>query len=129
FLLIIVTNQSGIGRGFFTAAAMEKVHTRLRADLAEAGLSLSGIYHCPHRPDDGCDCRKPETALVLQAAREHGLDLSSSWMVGDKCSDMLAGQRTHMRTALVYAQSQCVPAPHLIAATLTEAAEGILAWE
>jgi D,D-heptose 1,7-bisphosphate phosphatase len=127
FLLIIVTNQSGIARGFFTEADMERVHARLRADLAASGLALAGIYHCPHGPDDGCDCRKPQTGLVLQAAREHRLDLSGSWMVGDKCSDILAGQRSRMRTALVYSAARCAPEPHLIAATLEEAAEKILA--
>jgi histidinol-phosphate phosphatase family protein len=129
FVLIIVTNQSGIARGFFTPQAMERVHARIRHDLTAAGVRLAAIYHCPHGPDDGCDCRKPETGLVLQAAREHGLDLSRSWMVGDKCSDILAGQRSRMRTALVYSQAQCTPGPDVKAATLEEAAETILAWK
>ena len=60
-------------------------------DLAKAGVSLDGIYYCPHRPDEDCDCRKPKTGMVLQAAREHGLDLSKSWMIGDKCSDITGG--------------------------------------
>ena len=65
--------------------------------------------------------------MVLQAAREHGLDLSKSWMVGDKCSDILAGRRTNMLTALVHSVAKCSPAPHVVAATLGEAAERILA--
>jgi histidinol-phosphate phosphatase family protein len=129
FLLIIITNQSGIARGFFTQSEMEQVHARLRDDLAKAGLSLAAIYHCPHGPDDGCDCRKPQTGLLLQAAKEHGLDLSQSWMVGDKCSDIQAGERSGMRTVLVYSGAACLPAPDLIAATLEDAAERILSWK
>ncbi len=126
FLLIVITNQSGIGRGLFSKTDMEQVHQRLQGDLAKAGVTLKAIYHCPHRPEEACACRKPGTGLLLQAGSEHGLDLSKSWMVGDKCSDIEAGRMANMRTALVYSKASCRPAPHVIAPTLTAAAEAIL---
>ncbi len=126
YRLVIVTNQSGIGRGYFTADAMARIHQRLMDDLADAGLTLDGIYACPHAPDDGCGCRKPQTGLLLQAATEKGLDLSKSWLVGDKCSDILAGRMANMRTALVYGQRPCRPGAHVTAPTLMAAADEIL---
>ena len=126
YRLIIITNQSGIGRGYFSQSDMEKVHRRLNDDLAAAGVTLAGVYFCPHGPDADCDCRKPKTGLLLQAAREHDLDLSKSWMIGDKCSDILAGRMANMRTALVYRPESCLPAPHIKTASLGEAADLIL---
>jgi rfaE bifunctional protein nucleotidyltransferase chain/domain len=127
YRLIIVTNQSGIGRGLFTADDMQRVNRRITGDLAEAGVTLAAIYHCPHRPEEGCACRKPGTGLLLQAARENRLDLSKSWMIGDKCSDILAGRMANMLTALVYNSETCMPGPHLRLGTLGEAASQILA--
>jgi D,D-heptose 1,7-bisphosphate phosphatase len=126
YLLIIVTNQSGIGRGMFALADMERVNRHITDDLARTGITLDGIYYCPHRPDENCDCRKPGIALLLQAAREHRLDLSKSWMIGDKCSDVLAGRMANMRSALVYSAENCQPGPHLRAATFSDAAAFIL---
>jgi rfaE bifunctional protein nucleotidyltransferase chain/domain len=126
YRLFIVTNQSGIGRGMFTVADMERVNRRIQDDMAAAGIALDGIYYCPHGPGEGCDCRKPATGLLLRAAREHGLDLSKSWLVGDKCSDIAAGRMANMRTALVYSGISCRPAPHLSAPDLGRAAELIL---
>jgi D-glycero-D-manno-heptose 1,7-bisphosphate phosphatase len=126
YRLIIVTNQSGIGRGYFTEQDLALVHNRLGDDLAKAGLALDGIYACPHRPEENCACRKPQTGLLLQAAGDHGLDLSKSWLVGDKCSDILAGRMTNMRTALVYSEAQCTPGAHLRAPSLLAATDAIL---
>ena len=126
YRLIIATNQSGIGRGLFTVQDMEAVHRRMGEDLARAGVTLDGIYHCPHTPEEGCACRKPGTGLLLQAAREHGLDLSKSWLIGDKCSDITAGRLANMLTALIHNGETCVPEPHLRAPTLADAATRIL---
>jgi D-glycero-D-manno-heptose 1,7-bisphosphate phosphatase len=126
YRLFIVTNQSGIGRGMFGVDDMERINQRLKDDLGKAGVSLDGIYYCAHRPEENCDCRKPKTGLVLQAAREHGLDLSKSWLIGDKCSDITAGRMANMRTALVYSDASCQPGAHICAATLGEAAALIL---
>ncbi|HMA52701.1 MAG TPA: HAD family hydrolase, partial [Magnetospirillaceae bacterium] len=72
--LAVVTNQSGIGRGYFTAGAVEKVHERLKALLAEGGASLDAIYICPHAPNEPCDCRKPLPGMAKQAQAEFGFD-------------------------------------------------------
>jgi D-glycero-D-manno-heptose 1,7-bisphosphate phosphatase len=89
-LLVVVSNQSGIGRGLYTAAAVERVNERLASLLAEHGISLDGIYVCPHAPDDGCDCRKPQPGLLVRAADELGIDLAASILVGDAHRDIEA---------------------------------------
>ena len=91
--LVVVTNQSGVGRGYFPAEAVDRMHERLRELLAEGGIELDGIYVCPHAPDDGCACRKPGSALFEQAAEELEVDLGASFVVGDKKADVEAGRR------------------------------------
>jgi D-glycero-D-manno-heptose 1,7-bisphosphate phosphatase len=91
--LVVVTNQSGVGRGYFPAEVIEPMNERLRELLAEGGVELDGIYVCPHAPDDGCACRKPGSALFEQAADELGLDLGESFVLGDKEADVEAGRR------------------------------------
>lgn len=95
FRLVVVTNQSGIGRGFFTIEDVERFNDALCGALATRGLMLrpTDFYVCPHTPEAGCDCRKPRPGLLLRAARELGLALSESHMVGDRASDMEAGTR------------------------------------
>ena len=85
---IVVTNQSGIGRGLIEPYALEAIHLRLRQLLAEDGAWLDGIYFCTHRPEEGCECRKPAPGLVEQARRELGLGMGKSFVVGDKASDV-----------------------------------------
>jgi D-glycero-D-manno-heptose 1,7-bisphosphate phosphatase len=91
--LVVVTNQSGVGRGYFPADAVDRIHARLRELLAEGGIALDGIYVCPHAPDEGCACRKPGSALFEQAADELGVELSESFVLGDKEADVEAGRR------------------------------------
>jgi D-glycero-D-manno-heptose 1,7-bisphosphate phosphatase len=88
FRLVVITNQSGIGRGALTEQQVADVHQRLREELTRSGVALAGIYHCPHRPGDGCSCRKPATGLVDRAAAELGFPRSESVVVGDKASDI-----------------------------------------
>lgn len=90
--LVIVTNQSGIARGFFQVADMNAVQARLEELLAEYGVAFDGVYHCPHAPEDGCDCRKPKIGMALSAQRDLGLDLSDACMVGDMDTDMEFGR-------------------------------------
>ena len=89
--VIVISNQSGIGRGLFTMELYHEVRQRIDAMLAAEGAHVDGVYICPHSPDDqpACDCRKPGTALHQQAAAEHALDLARSWYVGDRLRDIL----------------------------------------
>ncbi len=91
--LVVISNQSGLGRGLFSEADLEAVHRRFRAELTEAGITLAGLYFCPHAPDQACNCRKPEPGLALQAASELALPLEQAVMVGDKSSDLQLGRR------------------------------------
>ena len=101
FALVLITNQSGVERGMYTREDVAAVHARLGALLALAGVSLDGIYYCPHRPDQLCACRKPSPGLLRQAARELNLDMSRSVMIGDKPCDIAAGQACDLLTVLV----------------------------
>lgn len=101
FLAVVLTNQSGVGRGYFPMEAVEAVHRRMKELLAEKGAVLDGIYVCPHAPEDGCSCRKPRTGLVGEAARELDIDLGRSWMIGDKAADIELAANAGMRGVLV----------------------------
>lgn len=86
--VIVVSNQSGIGRGYFGAADHARFEAHLRADFASNGAPLDACYHCPHLPDAGCDCRKPATGMIERACREHDVDLARSCVIGDKAADV-----------------------------------------
>jgi D-glycero-D-manno-heptose 1,7-bisphosphate phosphatase len=92
FRVVVVTNQSGIGRGFFTQHEAAAVADRLTELLAEQGARVDATYLCPHSPDDACECRKPNPGMLHRAARELDLDLSRSFMIGDRLSDCQAAQ-------------------------------------
>ena len=94
-LAILVTNQAGVARGYFKEEMIGAVHDRLAGELAAEGARLDAVYYCPHHPTAGeapyrqdCDCRKPRPGMLVRAAREHGVDLASSYVVGDKYSDV-----------------------------------------
>jgi len=99
--VVVVTNQSGAARGYFPPSLVEAVHARLRNLLAAAGAHLDGIYTCLHGPADGCACRKPQPGLILQAAREMHLDLSRSYVVGDRYKDIQTGANAGVKGILV----------------------------
>lgn len=101
FGLVVLTNQSGIGRGYFDAARLAQVHARLIEVLRGQGVELAGIYVCPHGPRDDCACRKPLTGLVEQAVAELGLDPAMGFMIGDKAADVDLGCAVGARTILV----------------------------
>jgi D-glycero-D-manno-heptose 1,7-bisphosphate phosphatase len=104
YLLIVVTNQSGVARGYFTTSAVDALHDHLQRELLPYGVQIDAFYHCPHHPEHGagfCDCRKGAPGMLLQAAQEHQIDLSASWMVGDKRSDIEAGYNAGCRSILV----------------------------
>jgi D-glycero-D-manno-heptose 1,7-bisphosphate phosphatase len=93
YAVVVITNQSGIARGYYDLADFEKLTLWMKEQFLNAGAPLTAVYCCPHHPEitGGCECRKPEPALILQAAQEYNLDLSQSILVGDKESDVGAG--------------------------------------
>jgi D-glycero-D-manno-heptose 1,7-bisphosphate phosphatase len=99
--LVLITNQSGIGRGLFTEAQLAAVHTRLRQMMSEVGAPLAGIYYCPHAPEADCGCRKPRSELFWRAAAELEFEPSEAVVVGDKGSDVEFGARVGARTILI----------------------------
>ncbi|MEW7867626.1 D-glycero-beta-D-manno-heptose 1,7-bisphosphate 7-phosphatase [Aeromonas diversa] len=104
YLLVVVTNQSGIARGYFTEDDFMNLTEWMDWSLADRDVDLDGIYFCPHHPEHGpaCDCRKPEPGMLLAATKELGIDLSASYMVGDKTADIQAGIKAGVgKTALV----------------------------
>ncbi len=100
-LVVCVTNQSGVERGFYTTSDVERIHARLNEMLRPYGSRVDAFYYCPHEPAAHCSCRKPETGLFERARGELGLDLASSSIVGDRAADIGAGQRLGLLTALV----------------------------
>ena len=90
--LVVISNQSGLARGIISEAEAAAVHERFVALFADAGVTFAGCYYCPHGPDNGCRCRKPAPGLIEDAAREIGLDVARSVMIGDKESDLEAGR-------------------------------------
>lgn len=109
FRLIVVTNQAVVARGMITEDQLDEIHVRMCAMIESlGGPPLDGVYACPHHPQADlqdyrvvCDCRKPRSGLLLQATREHGLDLSASFMVGDRLTDIAAGAGAGCKTVLI----------------------------
>lgn len=101
YLVLMVTNQSGIGRGYFDVPTLMRVNAELMSQIGKEGGRIDDVFFCPHTPDDNCDCRKPKTGMGLQAIRKHDLDPSRCWMVGDKDKDVEFGKRLGMRTVMV----------------------------
>ncbi len=108
YLVIVVTNQSGVARGYYSPQDVDRLHLHIQELLRASGARVDAFYMCPHHPTQGqgeyrrtCDCRKGEPGMLLQAASEHALDLQGSWIVGDKRADVEAGVRAGCRSALV----------------------------
>jgi D-glycero-D-manno-heptose 1,7-bisphosphate phosphatase len=99
--LVLVSNQSGVGRGLIAPDQARAVHERLVLELGACGVELDGAYYCPHVPEDACECRKPRPGLLQRAAAELGLDLADSMMVGDRQSDVEAGREAGCATVLL----------------------------
>jgi len=132
YLLIVLTNQSGIARGYFDVEAMHSINDALQVALASL---IDGIYYCPHEPADDCECRKPKTGMIKQAAADLQIDLANSWMIGDKRSDIETGFNSGIATALVltgYGETELKKLdrmPDIVASDLLEAAKRICARE
>lgn len=130
FKVVIITNQSGIARGYFTEEMLAQIHKKMTEELKKYGAHVDAIYYCAHHPDDGCACRKPKTALFLQAAKEHDIDLSLSSVVGDRQMDIDTGRALGCKTVLVTTGpkkgSDITYPPDLTAESLLEAALWII---
>jgi D-glycero-D-manno-heptose 1,7-bisphosphate phosphatase len=99
--VVVISNQSGVARGYFSPALMEQVHRQLDGLLAAGGARLDGLYLCTHSPDEGCSCRKPKPELLLRAARELDLDLKRSYLVGDRFNDLATAANAGVKPILV----------------------------
>ncbi len=138
YILIVVTNQSGIARGYFTERQLGLMHRRLGEMLEELGAAIDGWYYCPHHPEGvipeysvACDCRKPRPGMVHRACRELGIDPSVSWLMGDILDDVEAGKRAGTRAILLNVGTEGEPdcperTPEFIADNFSEAVEYIL---
>jgi histidinol-phosphate phosphatase family protein len=141
YALIVVSNQPGVGLGCFSRSALDVLAHHLRERLADAGILLTGFYACPHRPPSrhgtlsACTCRKPAPGLLQRAAREHGIALDASWMIGDILDDVEAGRRAGCRTVLLDVGNETewrfspLRTPTLRARDLAHAAQSILRHE
>ncbi|PYS99581.1 MAG: HAD family hydrolase [Acidobacteria bacterium] len=98
YLVIVVTNQSGIGRGIYDEKAMQAIHEAMQSQLDNM---IDAFYFCPHLPCDGCSCRKPGLGMIESAMKDFAIDLPNSWMIGDKKIDVETGQKAGTRTAMV----------------------------
>lgn len=99
--VIVITNQSGVARNIFPEWLVRQVHEKMIAELAAGGAHVDGIYFCPHKTEDSCDCRKPNPGLLERAARDHNLDLSKCWTVGDRYADLEMAHASGGRGVLV----------------------------
>ena len=139
YKIIIVTNQSAVGRGIISMETAVDINDRLIRLIQNMGSRIDGVYLCPHAPEDECNCRKPKPGLLLQAAGELSLDLKRSWMIGDAWSDIQAGQAAGVHMTVMVktgrgADQLSLPQPKgvtefLICDTLLQAIETILAHD
>jgi len=101
FMLIIITNQSGVGRGFFTEAQAHAFNELLTEQLKKNGINIADTFMCIHSPEENCNCRKPSPKLVLEAIKKHHIDVKSSYMIGDKNSDVECGENASIKSFLI----------------------------
>ena len=131
YRVVIVSNQSGLGRGLFTQAALDEIHRKMTAAIVAAGGRVDGLYYCPHTPEAACDCRKPKPGLFFEAARELGIELSTAWSIGDSYRDVEAANAAGIRSILLHRDlpdpfEPCDPSTYVRAATLMDAAQLVL---
>jgi D-glycero-D-manno-heptose 1,7-bisphosphate phosphatase len=115
--IVVVTNQAIVGRNMVPSSVVDDIHQRMVAEIEADGGRIDRVMYCPHRPEDRCGCRKPQSGMLLQAADEMGIDLSGSYLVGDAATDMLAGQRVGCRLFFVLTGrgfQQLLPAVHAV---------------
>ena len=134
--VVVVTNQSGVRRGYFPESLVHQVNKLMTQQLAEAGARIDAIYYCPHTSVDDCNCRKPKTGMLERAAREHSFDLRRSFVVGDRYCDVELAHNAHARGILVrtgygegelaWHSAKWTVQPDFVAQDLSDAADWIL---
>jgi len=131
FYIVVLTNQSGIGRGIYSESDMHAIHDAMQAEL---NGGIDAFYFCPHLPDAGCECRKPGLGMIRNAQHDFAIDLQASWMIGDKRLDVETGKNAGVGSALVLTgygqthQHELTERPDLIAEDLLEAVKGIVSF-
>jgi histidinol-phosphate phosphatase family protein len=132
FKVVVVTNQSGIARGYFTEEMLAKIHDKMHRDLAKSGAHIDAIYYCPHHPEDNCECRKPKPKMLLQAASDLNIDLGKSYVIGDKTMDIEMGKNVGCETVLIAEgnkeeeKDKQVPSPDYTASSIDDGAKWII---
>lgn len=130
--LIVITNQSGVGRGFLSEKKLKDIHLYLREAMQEKGVVFSNIYYCPHLPEENCSCRKPKSGNLKKAIAEHHLNAANSWFIGDSKKDIITGSRENCKTLLVLSGIKGITnesiksweiRPDIVAADLLDAAK------
>ncbi|UCC80112.1 MAG: HAD family hydrolase [Candidatus Zixiibacteriota bacterium] len=101
YMKIVISNQSGIARGYFSSEDVERVNSEISRMLGDKGIFIDAWFFCPHGPGDGCSCRKPRPGMILEAAERLNIDLEKSWIIGDKSSDIEAGKASGIKTIMV----------------------------
>ncbi|MBA7640567.1 D-glycero-beta-D-manno-heptose-1,7-bisphosphate 7-phosphatase [subsurface metagenome] len=133
FKVVVITNQSGIARGYFTEEMLTRIHNKMHSELAKCRAHVDAIYHCPHHPDDNCDCRKPGPKLVFQAALDLNIALEQSYVIGDSGMDIEMGRKAGCRTILICAgkesqvSTECSVMPDYKVPSVILAAQHIIA--
>ena len=139
YKVVVITNQAGVARGITTEVMVQTVDKVLHRKILSGGAHLDGIYYCPHHPEHGvypykqnCECRKPHTGLIKKATKDHQIDLSQSFMIGDKTSDVEAGKKAGVKTVFVLTGhgakevDELTQKPDYIAQNLAEAVKWVL---
>jgi D-glycero-D-manno-heptose 1,7-bisphosphate phosphatase len=130
FRVIVVSNQRSVAKGLITIPELESIHRQMCDELSRFGATIDDIYYCPHELRPPCACRKPEPGMLLQAARAHNIDLTTSWMIGDSDKDVQAGRKAGCRTARVTRSNETEhSSADIVARSLLEAATLILSTE
>jgi D-glycero-D-manno-heptose 1,7-bisphosphate phosphatase len=127
YLVVVVTNQRCVAKGLISSSQLEDLHKRMCDELARGGGIIDAVYYCPHDFAPPCDCRKPKPGMLLQAAREHDIDLAASWMIGDSARDIGAGRAAGCRTIRLLDENEPADTTaDLTAKSLLEAAQKII---
>lgn len=132
FILAVITNQSGVARGYFTEAMLGKIHEAMQAKLLEAGVRIDAIYYCPHHPDDGCECRKPKPELANRAIKNLGIEVSQSFVIGDRLMDIELARAIGCRGIMINGEYTAIElkdsgiSPDFIATDIESAAKWII---